>query len=158
MRSVHSLVTLIATFLFATMALAEDIKAPEWLFVHTSQTAEMTRDITLVMPVARDIFAFTDRPRRLHGYMNAYEFVSMWEGEGDTFRGDPPNAVLTWVDGENVREAEVVVANAVVTDRGESISYEVVFEAGDHLQSRLDEVSFFIDGFKAPTPRTNESD
>ena len=39
----------------------------------------------------------------------------MWEGEGDTFRGDPPSAVLTWVDVENVKEAEVVVANAIVT-------------------------------------------
>ena len=157
MRSIQSLGTLIVTFVFATVALAEDIKAPEWLFVHTSQTAEMTRDITLVMPLARDIFAFTDRPHRLHRYMNAYEFVSMWVGEGDTFRGDPPNAVLTWVDGETVKEAEVVVANAIVTDNGESISYEVVFEVGDHLQSSMDEVSFFIDGFKAPTPHTNQS-
>ena len=81
----------------------------------------------------------------------------MWEGEGYTFRGDPPSAVLTWVDGENVKEAEVVVANAIVTDNGESISYEVVFEAGDHLQSSMDEVSFFIDGFKAPTLHTNHS-
>ena len=157
MRSIQSLGALIVTFLFPTMALAKDIKAPEWLFVHTSQTAEMTRDITLVMPVARDIFAFTDRPHRLHSYMNAYEFVSMWEGEGDTFRGDPPSAVLTLVDGENVKEAEVVVANAIVTHNGESISYEVVFEAGDHLQSRMGKVSFFIDGFKAPKRLTNQS-
>ena len=157
MRSIQSLGTLIVTFVFATVALAEDIKAPEWLFVHASQTAEMTRDITLVMPVARDIFAFTDRPHRLHRYMNAYEFVSMWEGEGDTFRGAPPNAVLTWVDGEKVKEAEVVVANAIVTHNGESISYEVVFEAGDHLQSRMGKVSFFIDGFKAPKRLTNQS-
>jgi hypothetical protein len=89
--------------------------------------------------------------------MNAYEFVSMWEGEGDTFRGDPPSAVLTWVDGESVKEAEVVVANAIVTHNGESISYEVVFEAGDHLQSRMGKVSFFIDGFKAPKRLTNQS-
>ena len=82
---------LIALLLFTTSAIAEDAKPAEWLFVHTAQTAEMTSATTLVMPVTRDIFGFTDRPNRLHGYMNAHEFVSLWdESEGDTFKADPP--------------------------------------------------------------------
>ena len=57
-------------------ARTDDAKPAEWLFVHTAQTAEMTSPTTLVMPVTRDIFAFTDRPNRLHDYVNAHEFVS----------------------------------------------------------------------------------
>ncbi len=100
MKFLQSLVAITVAVFFSTSAITEDVKPAEWLFVHTAQTAEMTSATILVIPVTRDIFAFTDRPNRMHGYMNAHEFVSLWdEGEGDTFKADPPNAVLTWVDG-----------------------------------------------------------
>ena len=58
----------------------------------------MTSENTLVMPVVREIFAFTDRPNRLHTYLNTREFVSLWgDKKGAAFKADPPNAVLTWV-------------------------------------------------------------
>ena len=88
-----------ASLLFTGAAIAEETKAPTWLFVQTAETAEVTSEDTLVMPVTREIFAFTDRPNRLHGYINAHEFVAFWD-EGGTFKADPPNAVLTWVDAD----------------------------------------------------------
>ena len=126
---------------------AEDAAKPaEWLFVHTAQTAEMTSATTLVMPVTRDIFAFTDRPNRMHGYMNAHEFVSLWdEGEGDTFKADPPNAVLTWVDGDEMKEAEVLIIGAETVSHGREIAYEVKLEAGDTPVGKMGSASFFID-------------
>ena len=146
MTLLRSLSTLTAALLFTTGVLAEDAKPAEWLFVHTAQTAEMTSDTTLVMPVTREIFAFTDRPNRLHGYLNAHEFASMWnKGEGDTFQADPPNAVLTWIDSEDVKETEVVITNAAVTDNGRSIVYELVIENGDVLTEKMQDASFFID-------------
>ena len=146
MTLLQSLSTLTAALLFTTGVLAEDAKPAEWLFVHTAQTAEMTSDTTLVMPVTREIFAFTDRPNRLHGYLNAHEFASMWnKGEGDTFQADPPNAVLTWIDSEDVKETEVVITNAAVTDNGRSIVYELVIENGDVLTEKMQDASFFID-------------
>lgn len=150
MKPLQRFAMLIAALLSCPSILVAEAKSAEWLFVHTSNSAEMIRDNTLVMPVTRDIFAFTGRPNRLHGYLNANEFVSMWRGKGDTFRGDPPNAVLTWVIRMSIKEAEVVVANAIVSDDGRSISYEVVFERGDFLQSNMDGVSLFIDGFIPP--------
>ena len=128
---------------------AEDAAKPaEWLFVHTAQTAEMTSATTLIMPVTRDIFAFTDRPNRMHSYMNAHEFVSLWdEGEGDTFKADPPNAVLTWVDGDEMKEAEVLIIGAETVSNGRGISYEVKLEAGDSPEGNIGFASFFVDGF-----------
>ena len=127
---------------------AEDAAKPaEWLFVHTAQTAEMTSDTMLVMPVTRDIFAFTDRPNRMHGYMNAHEFVSLWdEGEGDTFKADPPNAVLTWVDGDGeMKEVELLILNAETVSHGREIAYEVKLEAGYISAGNIGVVSFFVD-------------
>ena len=138
---------LIAALLFTSSAFAEEAKPAEWLFVHTSPTAEMTSDTTLVMPVTREIFAFTDRPNRKHGYLTAHAFVSLWDkGEGDTFKADPPNAVLTWVDGDNVHEAEVVITDASVLAYGKAISFEIKLEAGEALSGQMQRPSLFIDG------------
>ena len=108
----------------------------------------MTSETTLVMPVTRDIFAFTDRPNRMHGYMNAHEFVSLWdEGEGDTFKADPPNAVLTWVDGDGeIKEAELLIISAETITHGRGISYEVKLEAGETPVGKIGFASFFVDG------------
>jgi hypothetical protein len=148
MKYLQSLVAITAAVFFSTSAIAEDAKPAEWLFVHTAQTAEMTSDTTLVMPVTRDIFAFTDRPNRMHAYMNAHEYVSLWdEGEGDTFKADPPNAVLTWVDGDEMKEAEVLIIGAETVSHGREIAYEVKLEAGDTPVGKMGFASFFVDGF-----------
>ena len=149
MKTILTVATALVTGLFfSSSAIAEDAKPAEWLFVHTAQTAEMTSSTTLVMPVTRDIFAFTDRPNRLHGYMNAHEFVSLWdEGEGDTFKADPPNAVLTWFDGDEMKEAEVLIISAETVGHGREISYEVKLEAGDTPVGKMGSASFFVDSF-----------
>ena len=146
MKSLQSLVAITAAVFFSTSAIAEEAKPAEWLFVHTAETAEMTSDTTLVMPVTRDIFAFTDRPNRMHAYMNAHEYVSLWdEGEGDTFKADPPNAVLTWVDGDELKEAELLILSAETVSHGREIAYEVKLEAGDVVSGKLGVGSLFVD-------------
>ena len=136
---------LITGLFFNTSAIAEE--PAEWLFVQTAESAEMTSDTTLVMPVTREIFAFTDRPNRLHAYLNAHEFALLW-GEGDTFKSDPPNAVLTWFDGDEMKESEVVITGASVSVNGRSISYDVSVEAGTLLAGQMRGVSLFIDSTK----------
>jgi len=138
--------TLIMGLFFSSSAIAEEAKPAEWLFVHTAETAEMTSATTLVMPVTRDIFAFTDRPNRQHGYMKAHEFVSLWDfGEGDTFKADPPNAVLTWVDGDEMKEAELLILSAETVSHGREIAYEVKLEAGDVVSGKIETGSLFVD-------------
>jgi hypothetical protein len=109
------------------------------------------------MPVTRDIFAFTDRPNRMHGYMNAHEFVSLWdEGEGDTFKADPPNAVLTWVDGVDVKEAELLIIGAETVGHGREIAYEVKLEAGQAPAGKVGSASLFVDGTRCVPDRPND--
>jgi len=149
MKTILTVATALVTGLFfSSLAIAEDAAKPaEWLFVHTAQTAEMTSATTLVMPATRDIFAFTDRPNRMHAYMNAHEFVSLWdEGEGDTFKADPPNAVLTWVDGDEMKEAELLIIGAETVSHGRGIAYQVKLEAGDTPADKLSGGSLFVDG------------
>ena len=65
-----------------SVALAEDPRAPEMLILHTAATAELISDTTLVVPFLQDVFAFTDRPYRQHEYLNATQFVSLWNDAG----------------------------------------------------------------------------
>ena len=158
MKTMLTVVTALVTGLFfSSSAIAEDAAKPaEWLFVHTAQTAEMTSATTLVMPVTRDIFAFTDRPNRMHGYMNAHEFVSLWdEGEGDTFKADPPNAVLTWVDGDEMKEVEVRIISALTASNGREIAYEVILDAGQAPAGKFGFASVFVDAVRPLCPRVS---
>ena len=47
------------------------------------------------------------------------------------FKADPPNAVLTWVDGDEMKEAELLILSAETVRHGREIAYEVKLEAGD---------------------------
>ncbi len=143
MKSITSKLSIIILSLMAsTFAFAEDKPAEEWLFVHTAEEAQVTNNTTIVMPVTRDIFAFTDRPYRKHVYMTGEQFASTWAKAGSgSFKTDPPNAVLTWVEGEDVKEAEVVITGASID--GNSITYTTLSQL--NTVGTLKYVSVFVD-------------
>jgi hypothetical protein len=145
MKSITSKISIIILSLMAsTFTFAEDKPAEEWLFVHTAAEAQVINTTTIVIPVTRDIFAFTDRPYRKHGYMTGEQFASMWAKAGsNSFKTDPPNAVLTWVEGEDVKEAEVVIKDAGID--GNSITYTRKYSA-TIPDGTLKAVSLFVDG------------
>jgi hypothetical protein len=144
MKSITSKISIIILSLMAsTFTFAEDKPAEEWLFVHTAEEAQVINATTIVMPVTRDVFAFTDRPYRKHVYVTGEQFASLWAKAGsDSFKTDPPNAVLTWVDGEDVKEAEVVITGASID--GNSITYTGKFSA-TRPSGTLKSVSLFVD-------------
>ena len=144
-------IAIAASLLFTGAAIAEETKDKiSWLFVQTAETAEVTSEDTLVMPVTRKIFAFTDRPNRLHDYVNGHEFALNWS-EGGTFKADPPNAVLTWVDADKkVHEAEVILTGAEVRMQGRAIAYELEVEGDKSLAlGPISRVSLFIDSMNS---------
>lgn len=131
--------------LAATPAIAEE-NAPSWLFVHTASSFE-AEGSKVTMPVEREIFAFTDRPYRLHAHLNAHEYVSLWNDDENSFRSVPPNAVLTWVADGVMQEAEVELLGAEISDLGRTISYDIAFETGTSLPQSADYASLFVDDY-----------
>ena len=91
----------------------------------------------------RDIFAFTDRPYRKHGYMSTEKFASLWD-EGGTLNEDPPNAVLTWVSGEDMKESEIIIRGAEWHSDGR-VTYSYTLETGDVLDGSMKCISLFVD-------------
>ena len=117
----------------------------EWLYTHTALEATATSSTTLVIPFTEDIFAFTDRPNREFKYISGDEFASYWNDYDDenSFKLDPPNAVLTWVDADAVEEVEVVITDANFD--GDNIIYTIENTTITSNQS-FEEVSLFVDG------------
>jgi hypothetical protein len=132
-----------AALAIATPAAADEFEA-SWLFVQTAKAMEVSGD-TLTLSYDREILAFTNRPYRLHAYFNAHELEWFWGDIEDSFADNPPNAVLTWPDGAEMREAEIMLTSIDTSDTGRSISYTVVHEAGDALPQSAENVSLFID-------------
>ena len=135
------------SLLITSSVIAEEAKSVQWLFVHTAETAEMTSETTLSMPVTKEIFAFSDRPNRLHHYLDAHGFAMLWfQGGENAFRFDPPNAVLTWTADGEVKESEIVLTRAMVFDDGERMEYTVQFGQEPILTNViLSNVSLFVD-------------
>jgi len=140
-------IALLATSIIGTLSVAvADEDQTSWLFTQTAADFRATGD-TLTIPYERLIFAFSDRPNRMHAYMTAQEFASLWATGGDNFGENPPNAVLTWVTDGVVSEAEVVLTAAVVDEQGRSITYTVALEDGQTLPMSGAQASLFIDGW-----------
>ena len=140
------MILLTASLLVQISVAAADDDETSWLFAQTASgfTADGN---ALTMPYERTIFAFTDRPNRMHAYMTAQEFVSLWQMGEDSFSSNPPNAVLTWVADGAVSEAEVVLTAAEVDERGRAITYTVALEDGQTLPGSGTQASLFVDGW-----------
>jgi surface protein len=117
----------------------------EWLYTHTALEATATSSTTIVIPFTEDIFAFTDRPNREFKYISGDEFASYWNDYDDenSFKLDPPNAVLTWVDTNGVSEVEVVITDADFD--GNNVIYTIENTSITANQS-FEDVSLFVDG------------
>jgi surface protein len=116
----------------------------EWLYTHTALEATATSSTTLVIPFTEDIFAFTDRPNREFKYISGDEFASYWNDYDDenSFKLDPPNAVLTWLDADGGEEVEVVITDANFD--GTNVIYTIENTTITANQS-FEDVSLFVD-------------
>ena len=116
----------------------------EWLYTHTAIEATATSSTTLVIPFTEDIFAFTDRPNREFKYISGDEFASYWNDYDDenSFKLDPPNAVLTWLDADGGEEVEVVITDANFD--GNNVIYTIENTTIIANQS-FEDVSLFVD-------------
>ena len=142
------ILSLVAFILLIVTCKRDDDVQPQteqWLYAHTASQGIATSSTTFVMPVTDDIFGFTDRPNRKSKYISGDEFASYWNDYDDvnSFKLDPPNAVLTYVDGDEIKELEVVITDA--TFDGSNITYTIDNTSLTNNET-FDDASLFVDG------------
>jgi hypothetical protein len=123
---------------------AATTKQADFLFVQTARGMSFdkaTNKLTLrdVSPVT---LFFADRPDRIAGNMKTTAFVPFWSTGKDSFLSDPPNADLSILEGDALRQ--VVVELQAPGLAGNDLTYTVKVLQGDMPASGAD-VSVFID-------------
>ena len=138
-------VTLFVTF--SDIAFAKEMKTVEWLFIHTAEKAEMVSDSSFIMPMNREVLAFTDRPNRQYRYLKADDYVGLWRPDAaDGFKSNPPNSVISWMIGDTPYQAKVNIVNSAITDDGDAIFYELSLQEGIKIPTKIFHVSLFVGG------------
>jgi hypothetical protein len=95
--------------------------------------------LTGVSPVT--VF-FTDRPERIAGNMRTAAFIPFWSQGADSFKADPPNADISVLEGDQLRQIVAVLKDPAL--ESDNLSYTVRVLQGE-MPSNGDDVSVFID-------------
>jgi hypothetical protein len=125
-------------------AAAEDAKMADFLFVQNSKSMTFDRasgKLTLegVNPVT---VMFADRPERIAGNMRTASFVPFWSQGKDSFLKDPPNADLSILEGNALKQVVVTIKDPVL--EGDNLVYNATVLEGDMPEKGAD-ISLFID-------------
>jgi hypothetical protein len=118
------------------------------LFVQSATGFTSERDTITLHGLAQSTVYFADRPRREVGHMRSSSFVELWDVGVYNFAIDPPNAVLSFLDGDDA-PGDVVVLLHDPRLEGDSLTYRVDVLEGT-LPDRTGACSVFIDSFGRP--------
>ena len=95
--------------------------------------------------LAESTVYFTDGPRREVGHIRSSRFIELWDAGAESFAIDPPNAVLSFLDGDDAPEDVVVVLRDPKID-GDELTYTVDVLDGA-LPESMGPCTLFIDSF-----------
>jgi hypothetical protein len=119
-------------------------KQADFLFVQTAKSMSFDKSankLTLegVSPVT---LFFSDRPERIAGNMRTTAFVPFWSTGKDSFLKDPPNADVSILEGDKLRQVVVVLQAPELN--GDNLTYTVKVLQGE-MPAKGADVSVFID-------------
>jgi hypothetical protein len=141
--------SVLATAGVAGRALAADQQAVDCLLVQTAKglTFDKATNTLILVGVSPITLFFSERPERVAGNMKTDAFVPFWSIGKDSFQKDPPNADVSFVEDDNMRQV-VVVLHGPVIDR-DALRYTIKTLGGE-LPPDANDVSLFIDVIGMP--------
>jgi len=119
----------------------DDSKNPGYLFVISGTSGSLDGD-TLTLNGVPNVIYFSDRPNRIAGHMSLSEFIEMWNKGSDSFKADPPNATLSILTKEVVKN--VVVELISVEQKSGSVVFKLAVLEGS-ITGHFHEGTLFID-------------
>ena len=123
---------------------ADEIEA---LFAQSAKSIAYQDGVLTLKGLAPTTLMFSDRPDRVTGHVPSEEFLDSW-GEGEnSFADDPPNAVLSIFQEEEVHDVVVVLSEPELD--GDRMSYSVAILNGE-MPASGGPSSLFIDVIGRP--------
>jgi hypothetical protein len=135
---------LLATSSIAARALADEANVVDYLLVQTAKglTFDKASNTMSLIGVSPITLFFSDRPERIAGNMKTTAFVPFWSHGKDSFAKDPPNADVSIMEGDTMRQVVAVLQDPVL--EGDMLRYKVKVLQGD-MPAKGADVSVFID-------------
>jgi hypothetical protein len=133
----------------AQAAKGQPAKQSDFLFVQTAKGMSFdkaTNRLTLEGVSSTTLF-FSDRPERIAGNMKTTAFVPFWSTDQDSFLKDPPNADVSILEGDTLRQIVVVLHAPDLKD--DNLTYNVTVLQGE-MPAKGADVSLFIDVIGMP--------
>ncbi len=125
----------------------ESEKVVDYLFVQNAHRVSLKDNVLTLKGIASDTLYFSDRPDRIVGRVTTEKFVDTWAKGHDSFKKDPPNAVLSVLHGSAVQDIVVVLKKPML--KGDDLIYDVEILDGDKTVSGA-ECALFIDVIGRP--------
>lgn len=123
---------------------ADEIEA---LFVQTSHGMSFENGKLTLHTLAPTTLFFSDRPDRVTGHITSQEFVESWDKGPDSFKSNPPNAVLSIFHPDMVSDIVVELKEPVLA--GSQLAYTVEILDGE-MPSSGGPSALFIDVIGRP--------
>ena len=111
-------------------------------FVQNASSGSFDGHTLTLNHVGPTIF-FTDRPARISGHTRTSNFVKLWGHGQDSFKTDPPNAVLSMFKEDDTVNSAVVELFDPKLDAA-TLTYQVKVLSGA-IPSKFTEASLFVD-------------
>jgi hypothetical protein len=134
------MLTLVSGLVFAEHVI-DDSKNTGYLFV-ISGTSGSLDGYTLTLNGVPNVIYFSDRPARKAGHLSLEKFVELWNKGSDSFKADPPNAILSVFKKDG--EKNVVVKLYSVEHKNGSLHFKVVDLEGN-ITGHFNTGTLFID-------------
>src|SRR6478672_426639 len=106
----------------------DQLQAEESMFVQTAGGITSTDETLTLTGLTPSTLYFSDRPQRVVGHMTTADFVDLWDAGDNSFKADPPNAVLAFLDAGDAapEDTVVVIRDPQLTDGQLTYSIEVL--------------------------------
>ena len=119
----------------------DDTKNPRYLYVISGTSGSLEGD-KLILNGVPNVVYFSDRPARQAGHMSLSKFVGMWNKGSESFKADPPNAVLSIQSKGGNKNIVVELLDPIV--RKNDIEFKINILNGN-VQKEFQQSSLFID-------------
>ena len=119
------------------------------LFVHNAQSVGIQGDTLTMKGISPTVIYFCDRPQRFAGHLTVENFLSSVTKGKDSFKEDPPNAVVSIADGDDFVDV-VVTLNWKPELKGDELVYSGIKIIQGDLPKAAGPGSVFIDVIGRP--------
>jgi hypothetical protein len=139
---------LVASLASANSVLAQGAQQPskqaDFLFVQTAKgmTFDKSASKLTLNGVSPVTVMFSDRPERIAANIRTAAFVPFWSKGKDSFLSDPPNADISILEGDQLRQIVAVLQDPEL--QGDNLTYTIKVVQGD-MPATGSDVSVFID-------------